>query len=62
MDWFFDHKENPQEAILKSQRILYKGMKAVDRERAKIQLQEPKIIADIQNMVNAGQQVTKGRS
>merc|ERR1711983_638898 len=50
MDWLFGRRMTPDEMLRKNQRALNKAMRELDRERAKMEQQEKKIIADIMNM------------
>ena len=45
----------PDEMLRKNQRALNKAMRELDRERAKMEQQEKKIIADIKKMAKQGQ-------
>ena len=45
----------PDEMLRKNQRALTKAMRELDRERAKMEQQEKKIIADIKKMAKQGQ-------
>ena len=45
----------PEEQLKKNQRALNKAMRELDRERAKMEQQEKKIIADIKKMAKQGQ-------
>jgi len=55
MEWLFGRKMTPEEQLKKNQRALNKAMRELDRERAKMEQQEKKIIADIKKMAKAGQ-------
>eukprot|EP00095_Tigriopus_kingsejongensis_P009321 maker-scaffold486_size158769-snap-gene-0.27 protein:Tk09321 transcript:maker-scaffold486_size158769-snap-gene-0.27-mRNA-1 annotation:"charged multivesicular body protein 2a" len=55
MEWLFGRKMTPDEMLRKNQRALTKAMRELDRERAKMEQQEKKIIADIKKMAKAGQ-------
>ena len=55
MDWLFGRKMTPDEMLRKNQRALNKAMRELDRERAKMEQQEKKIIADIKKMAKQGQ-------
>merc|ERR1719422_2132667 len=45
----------PEEQLKKNQRALNKAMRELDRERAKMEQQEKKLIMDIKKMAKAGQ-------
>jgi uncharacterized protein Yka (UPF0111/DUF47 family) len=47
----------PEEMLRKNQRALNKAMRDLDRERAKMEQQEKKIINDIKKMAKDGQMV-----
>ncbi|XP_018007312.1 charged multivesicular body protein 2a [Hyalella azteca] len=55
MDFLFGRKMSPEEMLRKNQRALTKAMRDLDRERAKMEQQEKKIIADIKKMAKMGQ-------
>ena len=55
MEWLFGRRMTPEEQLKKNQRALNKAMRELDRERAKMEQQEKKIIADIKKMAKAGQ-------
>merc|ERR1711922_29974 len=55
MEWLFGRKKTPDELLRQNQRALNKAMRELDRERAKMEQQEKKIIADIKKMAKAGQ-------
>ena len=55
MDWLFGRKMTPDEMLRKNQRALNKAMRELDRERAKMEQQEKKIIMDIKKMAKQGQ-------
>lgn len=55
MDWLFGRKMTPEEMLRKNQRALNKAMRDLDRERAKMEQQEKKIIADIKKYAKMGQ-------
>ena len=50
MEWLFGRRMTPEEQLKKNQRALNKAMRELDRERAKMEQQEKKIIADIKKM------------
>ena len=55
MEWLFGRRMTPEEQLKKNQRALNKAMRELDRERAKMEQQEKKIIADIKKMAKQGQ-------
>jgi len=55
LEWLFGRKMTPEEMLRKNQRALTKAMRDLDRERAKMEQQEKKIIADIKKMAKLGQ-------
>ncbi len=55
MDFLFGKKMTPDEMLRKNQRALNRAMRDLDRERAKMEQQEKKIIADIKKMAKQGQ-------
>ena len=55
MEWLFGRRMTPDEMLRKNQRALTKAMRELDRERAKMEQQEKKIIADIKKMAKQGQ-------
>jgi charged multivesicular body protein 2A len=55
MAWLFGHKKTPQELLRQNQRALNKAMRDLDKERASMENQEKKIIADIKKMAKQGQ-------
>jgi len=55
MEWLFGRRMTPEEQLKKNQRALNKAMRELDRERAKMEQQEKKIIIDIKKMAKAGQ-------
>jgi len=55
MEWLFGRKKTPDELLRQNQRALNKAMSELDRERAKMEQQEKKIIADIKKMAKQGQ-------
>lgn len=57
MEWLFGKKVTPEEMLRKNQRALNKAMRDLDRERARMEQQEKKIIADIKKMAKEGQMV-----
>ncbi len=55
MEWLFGRRMTPDEMLRKNQRALNKAMRELDRERAKMEQQEKKIINDIKKMAKQGQ-------
>ena len=55
MEWLFGRRKTPDEMLRQNQRALTKAMRELDRERAKMEQQEKKIIADIKKMAKQGQ-------
>jgi len=55
LEWLFGRKMTPEEMLRKNQRALNKAMRDLDRERAKMEQQEKKIINDIKKMAKDGQ-------
>lgn len=56
---FLFKRETPEEMLRKNQRALNKAMRDLDRERAHLENQEKKVIADIKKMAKMGQMVRK---
>lgn len=59
LDFLFGRRKTPQEMLRQNQRALNKAMRDLDRERAKLEGQEKKIIADIKMMAKKGQMVNE---
>lgn len=59
LEWLFGRKKTPEEMLRQNQRALNKAMRDLDRERAKMEQQEKKVIADIKNMAKKGQMVCR---
>lgn len=57
MEWLFGKKKTPEEMLRQNQRALNKAMRDLDRERAKMEQQEKKIIMDIKKMAKDNQMV-----
>lgn len=57
MEWLFGKRLTPEEMLRKNQRALNKAMRDLDREKAKMEQQEKKIIIDIKKMAKEGQMV-----
>ncbi|XP_011298190.1 charged multivesicular body protein 2a [Diachasma alloeum] len=55
MEWLFGKRVTPEEMLRKNQRALNKAMRDLDRERARMEQQEKKIIMDIKKMAKDGQ-------
>lgn len=55
LEWLFGRKKTPEEMLRQNQRALNKAMRDLDRERAKMEQQEKKVIADIKKMAKQGQ-------
>lgn len=54
-EFLFGKKKTPDEMLRQNQRALTKAMRDLDRERAKMEQQEKKVIADIKKMAKQGQ-------
>jgi charged multivesicular body protein 2A len=54
---FLFKRETPEEMLRKNQRALNKAIRDLDRERANLEQQEKKVIADIKKMAKMGQMV-----
>jgi charged multivesicular body protein 2A len=55
LEWLFGKRMTPEEMLRKNQRALNKAMRDLDRERARMEQQEKKIITDIKKMAKEGQ-------
>ncbi|PIC48612.1 hypothetical protein B9Z55_007517 [Caenorhabditis nigoni] len=55
MDFLFGRRKTPAEVLRQNQRALNKAIRELDRERARMEAQEKKIIADIKNMAKKNQ-------
>ncbi|XP_065344551.1 charged multivesicular body protein 2a [Cloeon dipterum] len=55
MEWLFGRRMTPEEMLRKNQRALNKAMRDLDREKARMEQQEKKIIMDIKKMAKEGQ-------
>ncbi|XP_013772951.1 charged multivesicular body protein 2a-like [Limulus polyphemus] len=55
LEWLFGHRKTPEELLRQNQRALNKAMRDLDRERAKMEQQEKKLIADIKKMAKDSQ-------
>jgi len=59
LEFLFGKKKTPEEMLRQNQRALTKAMRDLDRERAKMEQQEKKVIADIKKMAKQGQMVSR---
>lgn len=57
LEWLFGKRMTPEEMLRKNQRALNKAMRDLDREKARMEQQEKKIITDIKKMAKEGQMV-----
>jgi charged multivesicular body protein 2A len=57
MEWLFGRRMTPEEMLRKNKRALDKAIRDLDRERARMEQQEKKIIADIKKMAKENQMV-----
>jgi len=55
MEWLFGRRLTPEEMLRKNKRALDKAVRDLDRERARMEQQEKKIISDIKKMAKEGQ-------
>jgi len=55
LDFLFGHRKTPQEMLRQNQRALNRAMRDMDRERAQLENQEKRIIADIKKMAQKGE-------
>lgn len=55
MDFLFGKRKTPEQMLKQHQRALNRAMRDLDRERAKMEQQEKKVIADIKKMAKLGQ-------
>jgi len=55
MEWLFGKKKTPEELLRQNQRALNKAIRDLDRERAKMEAQEKKLILDIKKMAKDNQ-------
>ena len=58
MDFIFGSRKTPQEMLRENQRMITKSVRELDRERAKLEQQEKKLVADIKKSAKAGQMVS----
>lgn len=59
MEFLFGRRKTPAEMLRQNQRALNKAMRELDRERARLEMQEKKIIADIKKMAKMNQMVSR---
>jgi len=59
LEWRFGKRMTPEEILRKNQHALTKAMRDLDRERARMEQQEKKIITDIKKMAKEGQMVCR---
>lgn len=57
LEWLFGRRMTPEEMLRQNQRALNRAMRDLDREKAKMEQQEKKIIMDIKKMAKEGQMV-----
>lgn len=57
LEWLFGKRLTPEEMLRKNQRVLNKSMRDLDREKAHMEVQEKKLIAEIKKMAKDGQMV-----
>ncbi|XP_034244443.1 charged multivesicular body protein 2a [Thrips palmi] len=55
LEWLFGRRMTPEEMLRQNQRALNRAMRDLDREKAKMEQQEKKIIMDIKKMAKEGQ-------
>jgi len=53
--WLFAKKKTPQELLRENKRTLDKSIREIERERASLQTQEKKLIAEIKKMAKQNQ-------
>jgi len=53
--WIFGKSKTPKELLRENQRMLKRAVRDIDRERAKLQMQEKQLIRDIKQMATKGQ-------
>lgn len=58
LEFLFGRRKTPQELLRQNQRALNRAMRDLDRERAQMENQEKRIIADIKKMAKQGQMVS----
>lgn len=59
MESLFGSRKTPAEMLRQNQRALNRAMRDLDRERAKMEQQEKRTIADLKNMAKQGQMVSR---
>jgi charged multivesicular body protein 2A len=57
MSWIFGKKKTPQELLRENKRMLDRSIRELDRERANLQTQEKKLIAEIKKTAKQNQMV-----
>ncbi|KAJ2511637.1 ESCRT-III subunit protein did4, partial [Coemansia sp. RSA 1939] len=55
LEFFFGKHQTPREKMRQNLRALTRAQRELDRERAKIEQQEKKLVADIKKSARAGQ-------
>jgi len=58
MEWLFGRQTTPEEMLRKNKRALDKAIRDLDREKARMEQQEKRIIVDIKKMAKEGQMVS----
>lgn len=58
MSWIFGKKKTPQELLRENKRMLDRSIRELDRERASLQTQEKKLIAEIKKTAKQNQMVS----
>jgi len=58
MEWLFGRQTTPEEMLRKNNRALERAVRDLDRERARMEQREKRIIADIKKMAKNGQMVS----
>jgi charged multivesicular body protein 2A len=61
IEWLFGRAKTPAEQLRQHQRSLNRAMRDLDRERAKMEAQEKKLINDIKASAKKNQMVCLGR-
>lgn len=57
MDWLFGKRKTPAELLREHKRLLDRAIRELDRERAALQTQEKRTVAEIRKMAKDGQMV-----
>jgi hypothetical protein len=57
LEWLFGRRKTPEEILRQNKRALERAMRDLDRERANMERNEKKIIADIKKLAKQGQMV-----